>query len=92
MGRDSRKMKPVTTQVLEPEMRRFLWDSLQEAKYGAAARKMIKVKAKQVLIFLEVLESSLSIEEQVYSDQKTLPRPPHTSKRTPVVHWSRLSG
>jgi len=35
MGRDSRKKKPVTTQVPEPEVRRFLWDSLKEARNGA---------------------------------------------------------
>ncbi len=30
--------------------------------------------------------------DAIQADQKTLPRPPHTSKRTPVVHWSRLLG
>ncbi len=35
MGPDSRKKKPVTTRALEPEMKRFLWDRLQEARNGA---------------------------------------------------------
>ncbi|MBI4454753.1 MAG: hypothetical protein HY644_02520 [Acidobacteria bacterium] len=38
-----------------------------EAEYGKAAREMIRLKARQVLVFLEVLESSLEIETELYS-------------------------
>lgn len=46
----------------------YSYIGLQPGQYGELAAQMIKIKAKQVLLFLEVLEEALKIEKEKYRD------------------------